>query len=843
MGTPVVRAPPPRWLNPAAVVVAASALALLAVTLAAAFLGYQLDQTHRRELHNVALLARSLEDHANRTFNAVDVTLATVADTLASPGNRDEALRQADVLRKAQQGLPVLRSVSLVDAAGQVINSSVASNVGTRLNLRLVPLPLPGAVDRLGPLVAGRDLADARAPGAGDSRHSFVPLSRAIPVDHGPRLYLVAALNPEFFANEYPLMLGNDGHAAALLTVQGVLLSATEGITRSPSLAAGTHRFFTDYLPARESGSFVGPGFGERHVVTAFRTLRQRPLAVVVERDYDRVWAEWGQIAGWVAVACGLVCLLIGVTAAAARRSLAGHAAVQAALHQSELAVAASEQQLRVMVESVHELVFRTDPQGRIGFVNAHWQPFFGRPVADALGHRLADFCAENDRPAVDALFNAAARHDTPSLMLRIAQPQGGHRTLEVSVASVTSDTGGLNGFAGFALDVTEREEARSRLEAQLTFTARLLEVNPTPLFVKDNQGRLVMVNQAWLDLMNLPREAVIGNDAQTLFGDAAAIHTMYDQRLLKSEDAVRYESRLERPGRPPRDTVLTKVRFTDAAGLAAGLVGSIVDVTEFREAERSIRLGKETAERANQTQSEFIAHISHELRTPLQSIIGFSELGGDMAQQQPALQEMFKDIQSGGQRMLTLVNGLLDLAKMDRESGLLNLQTAHIGPLMADVIKEFRPLAVPRRLTLAWLPTHDALYARVDAFRLQQVFRNVLANAVHHAPDGSTVEVTGGVLANGSLQVRVADRGPGIPPAELEKIFDTFVQSSRQRDRRGGTGLGLTISRRIMQAHGGRIHAENRAGGGTEMVITLPAERVMSGPAEAAPAPTLTPA
>ena len=213
------------------------------------------------------------------------------------------------------------------------------------------------------------------------------------------------------------------------------------------------------------------------------------------------------------------------------------------------------------------------------------------------------------------------------------------------------------------------------------------------------------------------------------------------------------------------------------------------------------------------------------------------------MAQQQPALQEMFKDIQSGGQRMLTLVNGLLDLAKMDRESGLLNLQTAHIGPLMADVIKEFRPLAVPRRLTLAWLPTHDALYARVDAFRLQQVFRNVLANAVHHAPDGSTVEVTGGVLANGSLQVRVADRGPGIPPAELEKIFDTFVQSSRQRDRRGGTGLGLTISRRIMQAHGGRIHAENRAGGGTEMVITLPAERVMSGPAEAAPAPTLTPA
>lgn len=817
-------------------VVAASLLALLALALAGAFLAYQLHQTHRRELHNVSLLARSLEDHANRTFNAVDVTLATLADTLASPGNGNESIRQADVLRQAQQGLPAVRSVSLINAEGQVVNSSVASNIGTQLNQRLVPLPLLGAVDRLGSLVAGRDLADAQARGTGTSRHSFIPLSRTIPSEKGATLYLVAALNPEFFSNEHPLMLGTDGHDSALLTVQGTLLSATDGIVLGSSLASQTHRFFTDYLPARESGSFVGLGFGERQVVTAFRTLRQRPLAVIVERDYARVWAEWIQIAGWVAGACGLVWMLILVTATAAWRSLVSHTLVQAALRQSELAVASSERQLRVMVESVQELFFRTDPQGCIGFVNAHWQPFFGRPAETALGHRLAEFCAVSDRTAVDALFNTATRHNAPSLMLRIAQPQGGQRTLEVSVAPVTSELGELNGFAGFALDVTDREEARSRLEAQLTFTARLLEVNPTPLFVKDNQGRLVMVNQAWLNLMDLPREAVIGRDAQAIFGAAAAIHTMYDQRLLKSEEAVRYESRIERPDRSPRDTVLTKVRFTDATGQAAGLVGSIVDVTEFREAERSIRLGKEAAERANQTQSEFIAHISHELRTPLQSIIGFSELGGDMADKQPALQEMFNDIQAGGQRMLTLVNGLLDLAKMDRETAMLSLQMAHVGHLLLDVVREFWPLAVPRRLALVWAPTNDALYARVDAFRLQQVFRNVLANAVRHAPDNSTVELTGGVLANGSLELRVADRGPGIPTAELEKIFDTFVQSSRQQERRSGTGLGLTISRRIMQAHGGSIHAENRAGGGAEMVITLPPGLVMLAPIEGAP-------
>lgn len=814
---------------------AASLLAGLVLILASAFIAYQLHQIHRREISAAELLARSLEDHANRTFNAVDVTLATVADALGSSDDDDASARQASVMRQAQQGLPVVRSVSLVDAQGRVLNSSVASNIGAQLDLQLVPLPMAGMADRLGLPVGGRDLADGHARSTGASPHSFIPLSRAVPGERGRKLYVVAALNPDFFANEYPLMLGDGGHDAALLTVQGVLLSASEGIAQAAPSGPETHPFFTDYLPSRESGSFVGIGFGIRKVVTAFRTLRQRPIAVVVERDYARVRAEWAQTAAWVAGATGLALALIAAMATAARRSLASHAAVQKALSQSQHDVATSERRLRVMVESVHELFFRTNPQGQIGFVNQRWRAFFGRPLDAALGCRLADFCDPKDRAAVDALFTAAARSDTPPLMLRIPQPQGGVRMLEVSVALVDSGNGGLDGFAGFALDVTEREEARSRLEAQLTFTERLLEVNPTPLFVKDSQGRLVMVNQAWLDLVDLPREAVIGRDSETLFGVAAAVHTMYDKRLLATEGAVRYESCLERPGRAPRDTVLTKVRFTDAAGQAAGLVGSIVDVTEFREAERSIRLGKETAERANRTQSEFIAHISHELRTPLQSIIGFAELGGDMAQQQPDLQDMFSDIQAGGQRMLTLVNGLLDLAKMDSHASSLNLQTCNVGQLVEDVIRELRPLAAPRCLQMVWCEANGPLYARVDGFRLQQVFRNVLANAMYFAPECSLVEISGSLLALGGLQVRVADRGPGIPPAELERIFDTFVQSSRQRERRDGTGLGLTISRRIMQAHGGSIHAENRAGGGTEMVIRLPPGQAVTAATEAA--------
>lgn len=682
-------------------------LAVLVLSLASAFLAYQLHEAHRRELHSVELLARSLEDQANRTFNAVDVTLATLVDNLRTNATDTDAERLANLLRQAQQGLAVVRSLSLVDGKGRVVNSSVPDNIGKVLNPKQVPRPLPGAVDRLGPLASGRDLADLRSQNGVPTQHHFVPLTRALPTDTGPALSLVAALNPDYFANEYPLMLGDPSRAAALLSVQGELLSASDGVALDGPHPA-THPFFAHYLPARESGSYVGAGFGGREVVTAFRTLRQRPLVVVVERDYAQVRADWLHTAGWAAAASAVALGLIAGLAVAAWRSLVSYTRVQAALRQSEQDVA-----------------------------------------------------------------------------------------------------------------------------AQLSFSARLLEVSPTPVFVKDQHGRLVRVNQAWLDLMGFERHEVIGRDAAALFGAAAAVHTMYDQRLLKSEEAVRYESCLERPGRPPRDTVLTKVRFTDANGQPAGLVGSIVDVTEFREAERSIRLGKDTAERAQRTQAEFIAHISHELRTPLQSIIGYSELGETLAGEQPALQEMFTDIYAGGQRMLRLVNGLLDLAKMDRAAEALSLQACALAPLVHDVVKELRPIANRHRVAMVWQPVDSdpahPLTVMVDPFRLQQVLRNVLANALHHAPEGSTVGLAGDLRADGALELRVTDRGPGIPPGDLERIFDTFAQSGPQQARQAGTGLGLTISRRIVQAHGGQIHAENRPGGGAVIVIVLPADRVVS--------------
>jgi signal transduction histidine kinase len=323
----------------------------------------------------------------------------------------------------------------------------------------------------------------------------------------------------------------------------------------------------------------------------------------------------------------------------------------------------------------------------------------------------------------------------------------------------------------------------------------------------------------------------VEGRRSSDLFGDEAALHNEHDQRLLESEHRISYENRLSRPGREARDTIVTKVRFTHADGTPAGIVGSIIDVTEFRDAERRIREARDEAEFANNAKSEFIANISHELRTPLQAILGFADLGADLSADMPEFLDMFNDIQAGGQRMLTLVNGLLDVSLMDGSAASLSLHRCDVSALIQEVVEQMEPKAARREQRLQWRGPNQGATADVDAARFQQAARNVLTNAIRFSPTGGLIEILCEDLEQAGIVLTVRDHGPGIPEAELESIFDAFVQSTRTRDGSGGTGLGLTISRKIMSAHGGSIEASNAASGGALIRLWLPARGRTPGP------------
>jgi signal transduction histidine kinase len=203
---------------------------------------------------------------------------------------------------------------------------------------------------------------------------------------------------------------------------------------------------------------------------------------------------------------------------------------------------------------------------------------------------------------------------------------------------------------------------------------------------------------------------------------------------------------------------------------------------------------------------------------------------------QHEKLAAMFGDIHAAGLRMLGLVNDLLDISKIESTVGAFHFERNDVRDIIEDVAAELEMLLQQRKLQLALNLGRMPLVAKVDTARFSQVVRNVLANAVKFAPEGSRIDVGAQVQGENTIHIQVRDRGPGIPAAELEKIFQAFVQSSQTRDGSGGTGLGLAICRKIMTAHGGRIHATNAPGEGAIFHITVPT----AGYTDTMPAPLL---
>ena len=219
----------------------------------------------------------------------------------------------------------------------------------------------------------------------------------------------------------------------------------------------------------------------------------------------------------------------------------------------------------------------------------------------------------------------------------------------------------------------------------------------------------------------------------------------------------------------------------------------------------------RDRAEQATQTKSEFLANMSHELRTPLHSILSFSELGrkrlGRVANEQ--VLDYLNKINVSAEMQLRMVNDLLDLARMESEAETLNLQRHNLLSIVQMVVDELSSLYEEKNITILIEDPMAKVYIHCDEYRIRQVLRNVLANAIKFSPEKGQVSIRV-YKSSGSVRMEIEDQGPGVLDAEKELIFNKFNQSSRTRHNSGGTGLGLAICAQIMHAHKGDIWVED---------------------------------
>jgi signal transduction histidine kinase len=267
---------------------------------------------------------------------------------------------------------------------------------------------------------------------------------------------------------------------------------------------------------------------------------------------------------------------------------------------------------------------------------------------------------------------------------------------------------------------------------------------------------------------------------------------------------------------------------------LIEGALSVYADIVYRKQVEGDLRAAKREADEARAGQATFLASLSHELRTPLNAIIGFSEVIRDGLLGSPAMAkytEYAADIHDSGHHLLSLINDILDLSRMEKGEIVLYEEKVDLIDIITATMNSMKPLAEKKGLSLAAAINQKLPRVRADPRRLRQILTNLLGNAIKFTPPGGRVEVRATANAGQGLVLEVEDTGIGIAPQDIPKALKPFRQLDNVYSRLySGSGLGLPICKSLIEHHGGRLELRSQLDHGTTVTIELPAERILEG-------------
>ena len=437
--------------------------------------------------------------------------------------------------------------------------------------------------------------------------------------------------------------------------------------------------------------------------------------------------------------------------------------------------------------------------------------------------------------PGFEALVFKASRGIEDIYELTYIRKDGARLPAVVSVTALREAADAIIGYLLIGTDNTarklveeEQQKSDQRLRDQQFYTRSLIESNIDALMTTDPDGVITDVNKQMEALTGCTRDELIGALFKDCFTEPARAEAGI-KRVLAEKSVTDYE--LTARARDGKQTVVSynATTFYDRNRTLQGVFAAARDVTERKRVEVELQLAKAAAESASRTKSDFLASMSHEIRTPMNAIMGIADLLAktSLSAEQDRYVQIFR---RSGDNLLNLINDILDLSKVEASQLDLERTGFSLSDHLEKVFEMVEPRAQEKGLSLTRVIAPGVSNELVgDPTRLRQVLMNLLGNAIKFTEAGSvTLEVgrhTHGPIPT-ALLFTVTDTGIGIPVQKLPMIFERFTQADSSTTRRfGGSGLGLTISKRLVELMGGRISVTSQEGKGSTFAFSAPFE------------------
>jgi len=471
-----------------------------------------------------------------------------------------------------------------------------------------------------------------------------------------------------------------------------------------------------------------------------------------------------------------------------------------------------------------------TSADGRVRFWNRGAEEVFGYAAAEALDQSLLDLVLQkSDLEAAREKFQQTAA-GAPAVWECAARRKDGLLIyVDLSLKTVRRPEAGIDLMSVTAKDVTPLKVARDANLLEAKYRG-LLDSTPDAIIMVNTTGRIVLLNGQAEEVFGYPRRDLIGQPVEILLPERfRGGHVGYRGNFLSQPRARPMGAGLELFGLR-RDGVEFPVEISLSpleTEVGTLVMSAIRDITERKIQERRVQ-------EANRLKSEFVANMSHELRTPLNGIIGFSEFLIDEkpGPLNPKQREYLHDILESGRHLLQLINDVLDLSKIEAGKMTLSPERFSVSEAMGEALTVIDAMAQEKGIDIRTAIDPQLGKVTLDRAKFKQVLYNLLSNAVKFTDDGGEVRIRAARSGPDRFQVQVADTGIGIRREDFSRLFAAFEQLESGADRRfQGTGLGLALTKRIVELQRGTIAVDSEVGKGSTFTVELPlaAEEVMA--------------